>query len=152
MVTVSTVSPTPRARYDAKSGRGVSGKVIAVFAVAMVLLIVVMVGRAIYQDRSRPVTAEFISQERLDDETARLWVDINRKDTSKDSYCVVYAVDYEHAEIGRREVVIPAGGEALQRVAVEMPTREPIASGRVYGCAQDIPSYMNTQETYLQAR
>ena len=64
----------------------------------------------------------------------------------------MFAVSYDHSEIGRRALVIPAGGEENQRFQVELPTREPVASGRVYGCSQDIPSYMDTSSTYLGAR
>lgn len=151
----------PRARYGSHAGKpqavrepggGISGKALAVFAVAMLVLVAVMAGQAFLRSQSRVVTAEFMTQERIDDETARLWIEVNRKNVDRDAYCIVFAVDYEHAEIGRREVVIPAGGEKLQRLAVELPTREPVASGRVYGCAQDIPFYMDTSATYLGAR
>lgn len=151
-----SASPSPRptrqeARYGAPRA-GVSGKVIALFAVAMVVLVIVLAAQAFIRAQSRPITAEFITQERVDDNTARLWIEVNRKDTSVDAYCIVYAVDYEHAEIGRREIVIPAGGEKLQSFGVELPTRSPVASGRVYGCSQEIPFYMDTSETYLGAR
>ena len=153
--------PRQRARYgsstgspnaEGSAGKGVSGKVIAIFAVAMVLLVVVMAGQAFIRAQSRPVTAEFITQERIDDSTARLWIEVDRKDTTVDAYCVVFAVDYEHAEVGRREVFIPAGGEKLQSVAVDLPTRAPVSSGRIYGCSQDVPFYMDTANSYLGAR
>lgn len=118
----------------------------------MLVLVLVMAGQAIVRSQSRPVTAEFITQERVDDSTARLFIDVNRKDTTKDSYCIVFAVDYNHAEIGRREVILPAGGEKRQQLAVEVPTREPVVSGRIYGCSQDIPFYMDTSSTYVGAR
>lgn len=151
--TSSGAQPRPRSRYgSATGGGGVSGKVVAVFAVAMLALLVIMGARAFIQAQSRPVTAEFISQERIDDSTGRLWIEVDRKDTSQDAYCIVFAVDYEHNEIGRREVVIPAGGDKLQRLAVDLPTRSPIASGRVYGCSENVPFYMDTGTTYLSAR
>ncbi|WP_234948555.1 DUF4307 domain-containing protein [Corynebacterium sp. CNCTC7651] len=152
---MSTSSPSPRSRYGstaANTGSSVSGKVVAIFAVAMLALVVFMGIRAFTQAQSRPITAEFISQERVDDSTARLWIEVDRKDVEQDAYCIVFAVDYEHNEIGRREVVIPAGGEKLQRLAVELPTRSPVASGRIYGCSQQIPFYMDTGTTYLSAR
>ncbi|WP_230208639.1 DUF4307 domain-containing protein [Corynebacterium bouchesdurhonense] len=141
-----------RSRYGGASRQGISGKVIAVFVAALLALVVFMGGRAFINDRSQPVKAEFISQERVDDSTARLWVDVKRADTTRDAYCLVFAVSYDHSEIGRRALVIPAGGEGNQRFQVDLPTREPVASGRVYGCSQDIPSYMDTSSTYLGAR
>lgn len=152
MSTSST--PAQRSRYGGPGGeaKGVSGKIIAIFAVAMLVLVLVMAAQAIVRSQSRPVTAEFITQERVDDSTARLYIDVNRKDTTKDAYCIVFAVDYDHAEIGRREVILPAGGEAHQQIAVDVPTRAPVISGRIYGCSQDIPFYMDTSSTYVGAR
>lgn len=146
--------PTQRSRYGAagSEAKGASGKIIAIFAVAMLVLVLIMAGQAIMRSQSRPVTAEFITQERIDDSTARLIIDVNRKDTTKDAYCIIFAVDYNHAEIGRREVILPAGGEKRQQLAVDVPTREPVVSGRIYGCSQDIPFYMDTSSTYVGAR
>ena len=62
------------------------------------------------------------------------------------------AVDYDHAEIGRREVVLPAGGEAMQRIPVDMPVSGDLASGRVYGCSERIPAYMDAQSAFYAAR
>ena len=62
------------------------------------------------------------------------------------------AVDYDHAEIGRREVVLPAGGEAMQRIPVDMPVSGDLASGRVYGCSEQIPAYMDAQSAFYAAR
>lgn len=150
----SPTRPAQRSRYGASGSEaeGTSGKVVALFAIAMLVLVLVMAGQAIVRSQSRPVTAEFVTQERVDDNTARLVIDVNRKDTTKDAYCIVFAVDYNHAEIGRREVVLPAGGEKRQQFAVDVPTRAPVTSGRIYGCSQDIPFYMDTSATYLDAR
>lgn len=151
----------PRSRYGSQAEApsavaepkpSVVSKALAVFIAAMLALMVFLVGRSVLQQQARPVTAEFITQERLDDETARLWIEVDRKDTDQDAYCIVFAVDYDHSEIGRREVVIPAGGEKLQRLAVDMPTREPVASGRIYGCSQQLPPYMTTSTTFFGAR
>lgn len=150
--TPAPAQPAGRSRYGSAASQGISGKVVAVVVAVLLALVVFVGGRAFINDRSQPVKAEFISQERIDDSTARLWIDVKRTDTTRDSYCLVFAVSYDHSEIGRRAVVIPAGGEDNQRFQVELPTREPVASGRVYGCSQDIPAYMDTSSTYLGAR
>lgn len=152
MSTSSTSAQRSRYGTPGSEAKGASGKIIAVFAVAMLVLVLVMAVQAVVRSQSRPVTAEFITQERVDDSTARLYIDVNRKDTTKDAYCIVFAVDYNHAEIGRREVILPAGGEAHQQLAVDVPTRSPVVSGRIYGCSQDIPFYMDTSSTYAGAR
>lgn len=150
-------SPTrPRSRYGsgkaAREGTTVSGKVIVVFAVALLALVAFAAGRAFLQQQSRTVTAEFITHEVVDDSTARLWVDVHRKHPTEPAYCIVFAVDYDHNEVGRRDVVIPAGGEKSQRLGVEIATRAPITSGRVYGCSEEIPAHLDTASTYLAAR
>lgn len=147
-----STQPASRSRYGSQSSKGVSGRTIAVFATALLALVIFVAGKTWYDDRSQPIKAEFISQELIDDSTARLWIDVHRKDPEHDAYCLVYAVDYDHTEVGRRAVIVPAGGDADQRLTVEMPTRKPVASGRIYGCSQQIPGYMDTKETYLGAR
>lgn len=152
-------SPKQRSRYGTATGKPdhnqsttISGKVIVIAAVALLLFTLVVAGQAWMRTQSRPITAEIAGEERVDDETARLWVDVTRKNTEEDAFCIVHVVDYDHAEVGRREFVIPAGGEELLRFEVELPTRAPFASGRVYGCSYDLPPYLDPQSPHLGAR
>ncbi len=156
---VSTATPSPnrpRARYgtggDTAKGGSVGGRILAIAAVVMLVLVLVVGGRSIAQRFNRPITAEFISQERIDDTTGRLWIDVTRKDPSVPSYCIVTAVDYSHSEVGRREVVFPAGGEKQMRVPVDLPVRAPLVSGHVYGCADKLPFYLDPESDSYQAR
>jgi len=130
----------------------IGGKIVVIGAVIFVVLIAVAYGRNVMERRSIPVKANFVSQEAVDDHTTRLWVDVTRKDPSVPSYCIVTALNYEFAEVGRREVVLPAGGDELTRVSTELPVREPAVSGRVYGCSEDIPFYMDTSAAHNEAR
>lgn len=141
----------PEDRYGAQSRHGVSGKLVAAGAVILLLLVIVAGARTFMEQRAVPVTASFVTQEAVDDRTTRLWIDVTRRDTSTPSYCIVTAVNYDFAEVGRREVVVPAGGEPVTHVGVEVPVREPAVSGRVYGCSDIIPFYMDTSRTQTQA-
>lgn len=149
-------SRRPSARYGGASATpatsGVGGKILAVAIVVVVLLIAVAYGRNVMERRAIPVKADFISQEAVDDATTRLWIDVTRKDPSVPSYCIVTALSYDFAEVGRREVAVPAGGEELTRIGVDLPVREPGVSGRVYGCSEDIPFYLDTSATHYEAR
>ena len=140
--------------HDPQGPRGttVSGKVIAIVMTVLLGFTVFMAVQAWMRTQSRPITAEIVAEERVDDNTARLWVDVRRKNTDEDAYCIVHVVDYGHAEVGRREFVIPAGGEELLRYNVDVPTRAPFVSGRVYGCAYDLPAYLDPQVPHLGAR
>ncbi|AWB85027.1 DUF4307 domain-containing protein [Corynebacterium liangguodongii] len=115
----------------------------AIAATLMVLLVIVAGATRLLQRLQVPVSANFVTQEAIDDASTKLWIDITRKDPSVPSYCIVTAVDYDFAEVGRREVIVPAGGEKLTHVGIELPVRAPAVSGRVYGCSTDIPFYMD---------
>lgn len=150
---MSTTTSRPAQRYGSSSRGGTTGgKVVAVIALLLVTAILVVSARALLERFNRPVTAEFISQERIDDSTGRLWIDVDRKDPSQPAYCIVTAVDYSHAEVGRREVILPAGGEKHERLAVELPVREPLVSGRIYGCSDKLPFYMDPDSSFYGAR
>jgi len=148
---VSTTVSRSSQRYSSEK-RGVSGKVVAVVAVLLIAAFLFVGARALSDRFSRPVTADFISQEHIDDSTGRLWIDVTRNNPSVPSYCIVTAVDYSHAEVGRREVIFPAGGEKQERVAVDLPLRAPLVSGRVYGCSDKLPFYMDETSEFYQAR
>lgn len=124
----------------------------AIAAILLVGFMIFAVARVVSDRSAQPISADFISQERIDDDTSRLWIDVTRDDPEAPAYCIVIAVDYQHAEIGRREVVLPAGGEEMQRIAVDMPVSGDLASGRVYGCADEIPTYMDAQSAFYSAR
>lgn len=124
----------------------------AIAAILLVGFMIFAVARVVSEQSATPISADFISQERVDQDTSRLWIDVTRDNPDAAAYCIVIAVDYEHSEIGRREVVFPAGGEELSRVAVDMPVSGDLASGRVYGCSENIPAYMDEKSAYYVAR
>ena len=86
----------------------------------------------------------YVTHEILSDDSMRIWVDITRNRVEEPAYCIVQAFDYSKAEVGRREIAVPAGGESAQRVAVDIPTNHPAVAGGVYGCSGNIPSYLDT--------
>ena len=150
----TATSPRPAERYGRKRGSGGStgGKVVAVVAALLMLGLLFFGARTIMERFNQPVRAEFISQEHIDDETGRLWIDVSRKNPDTPAYCIVTAVDYSHAEVGRREVVLPADGEEHSRIAVDLPLREPLVSGRIYGCSENLPFYMDPESSFYAAR
>lgn len=150
----TATSPRPAERYgrNRSSDGSIGGKVVAIVAALLMIALLVVGARTIMERFNEPVRAEFISQEHIDDETGRLWIDVNRKNPDTPAYCIVTAVDYSHAEVGRREVVLPAGGEEHTRIAVDLPVREPLVSGRIYGCSENLPFYMDPESSFYAAR
>ena len=150
----TATSPRPAERYGRNRGSGgsIGGKVVAIVSALLMIALLVVGARTIMERFNEPVRAEFISQEHIDDNTGRLWIDVDRKNPDTPAYCIVTAVDYSHAEVGRREVVLPAGGEEHSRIAVDLPVREPLVSGRIYGCSENLPFYMDPESSFYAAR
>ena len=150
----TATSPRPAERYGRNRGSGgsIGGKVVAIVSGLLMIALLVVGARTIMERFNEPVRAEFISQEHIDDNTGRLWIDVDRKNPDTPAYCIVTAVDYSHAEVGRREVVLPAGGDEHSRIAVDLPVREPLVSGRIYGCSENLPFYMDPESSFYAAR
>lgn len=145
---MSSPTPTrPSTRYGSAEGnpatRGLTAKIIAVIMVLALVVGGVFLVRYIQNRTTIPVEISMVSYERQNDNLMRIWVDVTRDDVTEPSYCIVTALNYSMAESGRREVILPAGGETASRIAVDIPTREYSVSGSVYGCSVNIPPYMD---------
>ncbi|GAB3939390.1 DUF4307 domain-containing protein [Corynebacterium tapiri] len=136
------MSTRPPSRYGSEQGTW-AGKAIAVIAVIFALVAAVFLYRYVTQRANTPVEVSMVTQERIDDSTLRVWVDITRKDPAQESYCIVTALNYQMAEVGRREIIMPTGGEKVTRVAADIPTRDVPVAGGVYGCSTGLEPYMD---------
>ncbi|MDO5668549.1 MAG: DUF4307 domain-containing protein [Corynebacterium sp.] len=140
--------PRSTARYgDTRkpeaSERNLTGKAIAIMAVVLLAGLAVAIARYMAADAERgEVTISMVSHERVADDTMRLWVDVTREDPNVESYCIVTAMNYEMAEVGRREILVKPGGDAVQRFTVDIPSRDLPVSGSVYGCSTTMPPYL----------
>jgi len=70
-------------------------------------------------------------------------LDVTRDDAAQPAYCIVTAMNYDKTEVGRREAILAAGGDATQRLTVKIPTREQAVAADVYGCSTIFPSYLD---------
>ncbi len=109
----------------------------------MVIALVVAFVRFMDQREAQTVTATMGAFERIDESSFQLDVDVTRDNPEEATYCIVTALDYSHAEVGRREILIEPGTETVVRVTTLIPTREAAVSGGIYGCSTNIPSHMN---------
>lgn len=137
----------PESRYGVdrtpRKPRGVAGKVVAVLGVLLMVGIVLVTGNYLMNRDSASVSVSMASYERIDDDTMRLWVDVTRDDTSVPSYCIVTAINYAMAEVGRREVIMAPGGEGIERIEVDVPARDYPVSGGTYGCSTNMPAHLD---------
>lgn len=139
----------PRQRYASGSAatasdRGtLSGKLLAVLLVVILAAIVVALAKYVQHSQMTKISGQTANVRVIDDHNFKLTVDITRSDVSVPSYCIVTALNYDIAEVGRREIFLPAGGDSTRRIDVELQTTEPAVSGDVYGCATDIPFYLD---------
>jgi len=79
---------------------------------------------------------------RIDDRTLTVSVDVTRDNVEISSYCIITALNYGKAEVGRREFLIEPGGDRTKRFSVDIPTRDVAVAGTVYGCSDNPPSYL----------
>ncbi|MDO5076407.1 DUF4307 domain-containing protein [Corynebacterium sp.] len=130
-------------RYATDPTKGnVSGKIIAVGSVIFVILAIIVAFQYFQKTNSATVSATQSGFERIDDNTLRISVDVTRKNTDEATYCIVTALNYDKAEVGRREFRIEPGGDRTERFQVEIPTRDVPVAGTVYGCHNNVPAYL----------
>ncbi|WP_018023537.1 DUF4307 domain-containing protein [Corynebacterium ulceribovis] len=133
----------PSATYNREdSSKTVSGKWIVVGLVVMLALtgiyMYVQMGRTVSADVKMTAAGWDVVS---DDEIVAI-VDVTRDDPAKPAYCVVYALNYEVAEVGRRSFLVQPDDVGGIRLEVSIPTRERAVTISEYGCSSELPSYM----------
>lgn len=143
----NTTAPASRVRpdrYGTKSTRP-TGKLLVIGIVGMLVValayIIVQVNRVSDPDVTAS-QAGWAREEGREDDVFIFTLDVTRDDPSVDSYCIIYALDYNVAEVGRREVFIPAGGASTVRMDIPIHTRGEAVAGDVYGCSTTIPAHL----------
>lgn len=129
---------------SAQSQGTLSGKLIAIGAVLMVVAFAVAFATFLRNNGPQDVNISFVGSERIDDSTMRVWADVSRKDVEQPAFCIVTALNYSMAEVGRTEFLVPAGGANTHRFEIDVPTYEAAHAGKVYGCGSDVPFYLTT--------
>lgn len=136
-----------KATYGSAHSDGVSGKIIVigivVFAVAIGLYMYSQYSNSSSGDVSGTIAGY---EEGEDSDHLRMTVDVTRDDTDEPAHCIVTALDGSKAEVGRREVVVAAGGDESTRLVVDIPTHTKGVAGEVYGCSTVFPSYLDDSE------
>lgn len=135
---------TRSARYG-DTNRRLPGKLIVVGLVGMLIIAMAYIFVQMNRVSTPDVTATqagWAREEGREDDVFIFTLDVTREDPSLDSYCIIYALNYDVAEVGRRDVLIPAGGPSTVRMDVPIQTREQAVAGEVYGCSTEMPKFL----------
>lgn len=119
-----------------------TGRAVIIAVLAVAIITVALFAQFISHRNESDVSGTATNFERIDDHTMSMRVDISRDDPSQPAYCIVSAIDYDKAEVGRRDVIVPAGGDHTQRLEVDIPTRDVPVSVSVYGCSTRMPWFL----------
>ena len=97
-----------------------------------------------YQNQgTQPITGEQVAFDVLDDHSVHITFRVVRDDPSKPADCVVRAREESGAEVGRKEVLIPAADGPVTHETV-LRTSARATTGEVFGCTYTIPEYLSS--------
>ncbi|MDK8769053.1 DUF4307 domain-containing protein [Corynebacterium freneyi] len=133
------------ARYG-DTNRRLPGKLIVVGIIGMLVVAAAYIFVQMNRVSTPDVTATqagWAREEGREDDVFIFTLDVTREDPSLDAYCIIYALNYDVAEVGRRDVFIPAGGPSTVRLDVPIQTREKAVAGDVYGCSTEMPEFLS---------
>lgn len=130
-------------RYGETRDQKFSGKIVALILAVILAAALTYVVTQFLRTSDADVTAQESGGEVVSDERMTMSIDVTRKDPSQPAYCIVTALDYDKNEVGRREFVIPRGGEEVRRYKVDIPTRERGYAATAYGCSSTLPPHLD---------
>lgn len=136
---------SPRSARYGDTNRRLPGKLIVVGLVGMLIIAMAYIFVQMNRVSTPDVTATqagWAREEGREDDVFIFTLDVTREDPSMDAYCIIYALNYDVAEVGRRDVLIPAGGPSTVRMDVPIQTREQAVAGEVYGCSTEMPQFL----------
>ena len=135
----------PEGRY-AKSSDTVGlvpGRVMAVILSVLAAALLVAVGAYIYdQFTAEKIEGEVTDSQVIDDHTVSATASIDRSEPEREAYCIFRSREYSGAEVGRAEVYLPPGEETTT-TSVEFPTTDRAYVAELYGCAYEVPPYLD---------
>lgn len=139
------MSSQNKASYGARdqNSRGVSGKFLVIGIVAVLIAAGVFMWSQWRNSSDADVTASVAGFSDNTDDSIMMNLDVTRDRTDEPAYCIVTAMNYDKTEVGRREVVVAAGGSDVTRLRIKVPTREQAVATDVYGCSTVFPSYLD---------
>ena len=144
--TGSTSPPLPPGRYGTTgtTGSTLSGKLVAVVLILLVGALLVAGAVTVYRLASTPdITGTAIGVTVVDDQRTDIVVDVMRDEPGTPVYCIVRALGPAKAEVGRREVYVPASEQGTVGFDAAIATTGRASTADVYGCGEDVPGYLH---------
>ncbi|MDT7727913.1 MAG: hypothetical protein QOI21_4489 [Actinomycetota bacterium] len=92
---------------------------------------------------STPIDAQRVGFEARPGDSMQITLDVTRDDPGSPVVCVVRVQDVSGAESGRKEVLVPAGGDPRRVSTVIRSTGQPV-NADVFGCSYDVPRYLSS--------
>lgn len=132
-----------KASYGNSRSSGVSGKIIVIGVIVVLVAAGIFIWSQWRNSSDADVSGTAAGFEVTSDDRIQMNLDITRDDADKPAYCVVTAMNYDKAEVGRREAVVAGGGSDTTRLTVAIPTHERAVAADVYGCSTVFPSYLD---------
>jgi hypothetical protein len=79
----------------------------------------------------------------FNDHSVKITFVVTRDHPERPADCIVRALSQNGAEVGRKEVYVPATGGSIQLNTVLHTSNQPV-TGDVYGCSYRVPPYLST--------
>jgi hypothetical protein len=92
---------------------------------------------------STPIDAQRVGFEPRPGDSMQITLDVTRDDPASSAVCVVRVRDVTGAESGRKEILIPAGGDTRRVSSVIRSSGQPVTAD-VFGCSYDVPRYLSS--------
>jgi hypothetical protein len=90
-----------------------------------------------------PIDAERLAFAAKPGNSMEITINVTRDDPGRPGVCIVRVRDITGAESGRKEILVPAGGQSKKMSTVVRSTGEPVTAD-VFGCSYDVPRYLSS--------
>jgi uncharacterized protein DUF4307 len=91
---------------------------------------------------STPIDAQGTSYAVVDPTSMRISFDVTRDEPERPAVCIVRVLTFDGSEGGRREVLVPPGGNSTSVTAVIRSSAKPVTAD-VFGCSYQVPTYLS---------
>lgn len=135
----------PRATYPAEQSAGSKRTWFVVLASVVVAAGLALAVLGFNQFGDPEVSGQATGYELLSSDRVAVQYTVNRANPGDAVVCIVRARAKDGSEVGRREVLIPAGTDIQVGARAELTTSTPPVIGEVFGCGLSIPPYLDSK-------